>query len=74
MTQMAAAERKLNMRIQVGFQIINPASEWIQDWSEQLVIGSDNKATCNLGKHELSQGWWSHHLMSISFTFSPTTN
>ena len=57
MTQMTEAERKPNIRLQVDFQILSPASNWIQDWSNQLVIGIDNKTTCILGKDNLIQGW-----------------
>ena len=70
MAQMTEAERKPNIRLQVDFQILSPASNWIQDWSNQLVIGVDNKTTYSLGKHEISEGWWSHYLKSISFQFS----
>ena len=56
MIQMTA-ERKSKMRSQVGFQVLKHASELIQDWSKQLVIGSDNKTTCSLGIDEHSQGW-----------------
>ena len=70
MIQMTA-ERKSRMRSQVGFQIPKHASEWIQDWSKQLVIGSDNKTTRSLGIDKLSQGWWNRHLRSKSFQFLP---
>ena len=70
MIQMTA-ERKSRMRSQVGFQIPKHASEWIQDWSKQLGIGSDNKTTCSLGIDKHSQGWWSRHLKNRSFEFPP---
>ena len=60
MTQNTVGESNPNIRLQVGFQILNHASKWIQDWSKQLVFGSDSKMKCSLGKDNLSQGWWCH--------------
>ena len=71
MTQNTVGESNPNIRLWVGFQILNHASKWIQDWSKQLVIVSDNKTTRSLGIDKLSQGWWNRHLRSKSFQFLP---
>ena len=47
------AEGKLNVRHQVNFLFLIPASELTQDWSEPLANG----AKSSLGIYKLSKGW-----------------
>ena len=61
--QMTAEDRKLNIKHhKVSFQILNSGSNWIQDWSELLSTGVENKTTCSHGIHKPSRAFLSHRL------------
>ena len=66
------AEGKLNVRHQVNFLILIPASELTQDWSEPLANEVDKKKATSFPRIlELNKGWWSYRFSEKCILFCP---